>query len=242
MGGSRRLPWVLVGVLAVAVLALVVLLLMRDDDPADEAGGPATPSDTPSVTASAGGADDVEQTETDERADDAADDTGDERPDEALPLRDPGDHLPSDGVSDIPAVGADLVDGDFFSHVTGADPTTMLLEADVEVIYFGAAADAYLLEHDPTAEIPPPNGLVIVNESSNVRQVPMADDIRIWDWCFGGDGQLSFAERSLEEWRLAPADGDQRCDAGAALGHGAAVYWLQVRDGEVKRVIGQYLP
>lgn len=238
MGGSRRLPWVLVALLLMAVTALVVVLVLRDDDAADTAADPTTPSDTPTATATA----DVDQAGTGEadEGDGGADDT--EPADDDLPLLDPGEHLPADGVSDIPAVGADLVNGDYIAHVTDADLTSMLLDADVEVIYFGDAADEYLLANDPTAEIPPPNGFVLVNESTNVRQVPMADDIRIWDWCSGDDGLLTFLERTPMEWWLAPTPGSQQCSAGAGLGHGGDLYWLQVRDGEVRRLIGQYLP
>lgn len=239
MGGSRRLPWVLVALLIMVVTALVVVLVVRDDDAADVADDATTPAaDTPSPTATA----EVEQAGTDEAAegDGGADDT--EAATDDLPLLDPGEHLPADGVSDIPAVGQDLVNGDYLAHVTDADLTSMVLDADVEVIYFGEAAEEYLLAHDPTAEIPPPNGFVLVNESTNVRHVPMADDVRIWDWCSGDDGLLTFLERTPMEWWLAPLDGSQECSAGPGLGHGGDLYWLQVRDGEVKRLIGQYLP
>lgn len=245
MVGSRRLPWVLVAVLVAVLLmvvtALVLVLMMRDDGDPEGADPAASPPGSPSASPTTSTA--TEQTGTDDTTDETDDaEPPADPPADPLPLRDPGEHLPADGASDLPALGADLVNGDYVAHVTGADPTTMLLEADVEAFYVGDAADEYLLEHDPTAEIPPPNGFVLVNESTNVRQVPMAADIRVWDWCFGGDGQLAYAERSLEEWRLAPAGGSQECSAGADLGHGGALYWLQVRDGEVQRVIGQYLP
>ena len=244
MGGSRRLPWVLVVLLLMAVAALVVVLVMRDGGAVDVADDVASPPVSPTPTASA----EVAQTGADGAAGDegdeaAADDAGDaDPPADDLPLLDPGEHLPADGVSDIPAVGEDLVDGDYLAHVTDADLDEMVLDADVEVIYFGEAADEYLLAHAPTAEIPPPNGFVLVNESTNVRQVPMADDVRIWDWCSGDDGLLTFLERTRTEWWHAPLTGSQECSAGADLGHGGDLYWLQVRDGEVKRLIGQYLP
>lgn len=239
MGGSRRLPWVLVALLLMVVTALAVVLVMRDDGAADADDVASPPSDSPTPTATS----EVEQTGTDEAADEGAGDVADDvEPRGDLPLLDPGEHLPADGVSDIPAVGADLVNGDYIAHVTDADLTAMVLDADVEVIYVGEAADEYLLAHDPTAEIPPPNGFVLVNESTNIRHVPMADDIRIWDWCSGDDGLLTFLERTPMEWWLAPPDGSQECSAGPGVGHGGDLYWLQVRDGEVKRLIGQYLP
>lgn len=241
MGGSRRLPWVLVALLLMAVTALVVVLVMRDDDAADMADDVTSPPVSPTPTASA----EVAQTGADGAAGDEGsdDDAGDADPSaDDLPLLDPGEHLPADGVSDIPAVGTDLVNGDYIAQVTDADLTSMVLDADVEVLYIGDAADDYLLAHDPTAEIPPPNGFVLVNESTNVRHVPMADDIRIWDWCSGDDGLLTFLERTPTDWWHAPLTGSQECSAGAGLGHGGDLYWLQVRDGEVRRLIGQYLP
>ena len=239
MGGSRRLPWVLVALLLMVVTALVVVLVMRDDGAGTEAEATTPPSDTPSASPTAT-ADGDEAGTDDEGADEGADDAGPAV--DPFPLWDPGEHLPADGSSDIPAVGDDLVNGDYIATVTDADLTAMVLEADVQVFYFGDAADDYLLAHDPTAEIPPPNGFVLVNESTNVRQVPMADDIRIWDWCSGDDGLLTFLERTPMEWWLAPPTGSQECSAGPGLSHASNFYWLQVRDGEVKRLIGQYLP
>lgn len=248
MNGSRRLPWVLVGILAVAVAALVVVLVLRGGDGADDAAQGATPSGTPSTTAStmAGTTASAEPAgpEDEPGAEPSTGPTPDDDgpPLAAMPLSDPGDHLPDDEVSAIPAVGEDLRDEDYFVHLAGVDVTARTIGVDVEVFYFGDAAVEYLLEHDPTAEIPPPNGYYIVNESPALRTLPLADDARIWDWCFGADG-LTFAERSLDEWAAAPAGGETACEAGAALSHGwNEIYWLQVRGGEVKRVIGQYLP
>ena len=243
---GRRLRWLVVGVLAALVTVLVAVLLVvwlgRDSGDADD---PADPGTASGAAGDAGHAAESavatsEETATEPSGSPTPDESG--PPLESLPLRDPGDHLPADGVSDIPAIGSDLVEGDYFAHVRPTGPTSPLLEADVQVFYFGGAADEYLAVHDPTAEIPPPNGFVIVNESTSVRQVPTAADVRIWDWCFGGDGQLEFAERSLDEWRTAPADGSQECAAGADLGHGGELYWLQVRGGETQRLIGQFLP
>ena len=52
MGGSRRLPWVLVGILAMVVTALAVVLVMRDDD-ADTTADPTPPADSPTASATA---------------------------------------------------------------------------------------------------------------------------------------------------------------------------------------------
>lgn len=57
-----------------------------------------------------------------------------------------------------------------------------------------------------------------------------------------GDDLAELARTRGLEWWQAPLAGSQECSAGAGLGHGGDLYWLQVRDGEVKRLIGQYLP
>lgn len=269
MRRTDRLPWVILGVLGVVLTALVTILLMRDAGGADVAGDDAaspsatatsrSPTPIPSPTPSPTTADEPEG--ADDGAEGAAAGAGDVDGDDAddggpgeegaaagagavepLPLWDPGD-LPDSGASDVPAVGEDLVEGDYVAHVTGAFPETMTLEADIQQLLWGEAAVQYLLVHDPTAEIPPPNGVVIVNESEAIRLVPMADDIRIWDWCFDDHGEPAYLERTLVQWREAPAGTSQECSEGPDdLGHGAALYWLQVREHEVRRVIGQYLP
>ncbi|KGM15554.1 hypothetical protein N867_07545 [Actinotalea fermentans ATCC 43279 = JCM 9966 = DSM 3133] len=162
-------------------------------------------------------------------------------PTETLPLWDPGER-PDSVSSDVPMAGEDLVEGDYFVQVTGFHPIERFVSFDVQQLLLGEAAVQYLLVHDPTAEIPPPNGYVLVNESDAIRSLDLADDARLWDWCYDG-GALSYAERTFDEWVDAFFDGwSQECSAGADLGHGAYLFWLQVREGEVQRVIGQYLP
>lgn len=162
---------------------------------------------------------------------------------DGAPLRDPGEHLPADGSSDVPVAGSELVEGDYFAVLTGVDVAAGTVDVDVAVFYSGQAAVEYLATHHPEQENPPPNGYWIANDSPVVRTLPLADDVRVWDWCRLADGGLGFAERTPAEWAAAPAMGEQSCDAGPALGRGGdEVYWLQVRGGVVERVIGQYLP
>ncbi len=263
-------PWVILGVLGVVLTALVTILLMRDDGGSDVAGqaadGAATPAATasrsptpiPSHTPDAGPAATTEpaSADSDEGAEGAAAGAGDVADEggpgaegaaagagavEPLPLWDPGER-PDSTSSDVPAVGEDLVEGDYFVQVTGFHPVERIVYFDVQQLLVGEAAVQYLLVHDPTAEIPPPNGYVIVNESTALRGLDLADDARLWDWCVDG-GAVSYAERTFDEWGDAFFDGwSQECSAGADLGHGAYLFWLQVREGEVQRVVGQYLP
>ena len=233
---SRRgVLWVLGGVAAVAVAVLVVLLVWyapADEEvaPDDVVASPATSSEEPSETPS--------EEPADVPTDDGPADPG-------APLRDPGDHLPADGSSDVPAAGSELVEGDYFAHLEDIDAAAGTIDVDVEVFYYGDAAIDYLTAHEPDEENPPPNDYWIANDSTAVRTLPLADDAQVWDWCFTtSGGELGFAERTVAEWAAAPAGGgDMACDSGPALSRGYdEVYWLQVRGGEVRRVIGQYLP
>ena len=160
-----------------------------------------------------------------------------------MPLKPPEDSRFVDGVSAIPTT-TELEDGDYFGHLTGIDVTARTVSFDIEIFYTGQAAIDYLTANDPTAENPPPNDYVIVNDSALIRTLPLAADVRIWDWCYPEtESELGFAERSLTEWAAAPAGGDTSCGTGPALSHGwNEVYWFDVRDGIVMQVIGQYLP
>ena len=262
-------PWVILGVLGVVLTALVTILLMRScgaADGADDAAGTASPSATtvrpsptpvPSSTPTPTAATSAEAAGADDGAEGASAGAGDDVGDddappaegaaagagavEPLPLWDPGER-PDSASSDVPMAGEDLVEGDYFVQVTGFHPIERFVSFDVQQLLLGEAAVQYLLVHDPTAEIPPPNGYVIVNESDAIRSLDLADDARLWDWCYDG-GALSYAERTFDEWVDAFFEGwSQECSAGADLGHGAYLFWLQVREGEVQRVVGQYLP
>lgn len=260
------------GVVLTALVTILLMRGCGAADGADDAAGAAPPSATterpsptpiPSPTPTPTAATSAEAAGADDRAEGAAAGAGDVDGDdgaaadegaatdegaaagagavEPLPLWGPGE-LPDSGSSDVPAAGEDLVEGDYFVQVTGFHPTARIIYFDVQQLLLGEAAVQYLLVHDPTAEIPPPNGYVLVNESDALRGMALADDARLWDWCFDG-GAVSSAERTFDEWVDAFFDGwSQECSAGADLGHGAYLFWLQVREGEVERVIGQYLP
>jgi hypothetical protein len=233
---GRWLPWLIVAVAALVVALLVAIFTSGDDVPADADETPPateTPEETTEPTTEP-------STEPTAEADDPP-----AEPD--LPLSAPGEHIPASNVSAIPPSSdpaVPLADGDYFGHLAGVDVTAGTVDVDIEIFYIGQAAIDYLTANDPTAEIPPPNDYTIVNESTQLRTLTLADDVRVWDWCNQtSGGSLGFAERDVAEWAAAPAGGEMACDAGAALSHGwNEVYWFQVRDAEVKQVIGQYLP
>lgn len=235
---GRWLPWLIVAVAALVVALVMVILTSGDDAPADaDDTPPATepPTEPPAEATEPT----TEPTETTPEAEEPP-----AEPD--LPLSAPGEHIPGSNVSAIPASSdpaAPLADGDYFGHLAGVDLTAGTVDVDVQIFYLGQAAIDYLTANDPTAEIPPPNDYVIVNASTQLRTLTLADDVRVWDWCNQTSGELGFAERDVADWAAAPAGGEMACEAGAALSHGwNEVYWFQVRDAEVKQVIGQYLP
>lgn len=234
--GPRRGPggaplWLWWTVAAIVVVALGVFawqLASGDEHPDDEQAASAEPTDAVSPTADA----------TDTATTPPAEPTPTTP---AMPLKAPGESRFVDGVSAIPTT-PELPDADYFAHLTGVDVAARTVTFDVEVMYTGQAAIDYLTANDPTAENPPPNDFVIVNQSTATRTLPLADDARIWDWCTGGDG-LDMVERPLNEWAAAPADGDTTCGLGAALSHGSnELYWFDVRGGVVQQVVGQYIP
>jgi len=231
----RRAAWLLWALLGIAVLAVAVLafLLLRGnaDEPADDAAA------TPTTEATEPAAEETQEPEV-------TTEPTEEPEVVTMPLKPPGEHLPESGISAIPLVGESLGDGDYFGYLKGVDLSGGTVDIDVAIFYIGQAAIDYLTANDPTAENPPPNDYIIVNDVENVRTVPLSPDVRVWDWCNQtSGGELGFAERTVTEWAAAPAGGEMACDAGPALSHGwNETYWLQVRGNVVMQVIGQYLP
>ena len=233
---GRWLPWLIVAIAAL-VLAVVLALVTRGDDAPADAGETPPATETP-----------LETTEpTTEPSPEPTAEADDPPVEPDMPLSAPGEHIPDSNVSAIPPSSdptVPLADGDYFGHLAGVDVTGGTVSVDIEIFYIGPAAIDYLTANDPTAENPPPNDYIIVNESTQLRTLSLAADVRVWDWCNEtSGGTLGVAERDVAQWAAAPAGGEMACDAGAALSHGwSEVYWFQVRDAEVKQVIGQYLP
>ena len=226
--GPNRLLWLLVGLLLVAVAVLVALLLRNQDADRDEPDVAPTPTEaSPSASVEPSEEPSVEPTA------------------DAMPLLPPEEHFPESGVSAIPLSADALEDGDYFGFVKTIDVAGRTIDADIAIFYSGQAAIDYLTENDPSAENPPPNDYLIVNDVERVRTLDVSPDARIWDWCFGDDTVgLAFVERaSLDAWAAAPLDWELNCASGAAMARDpAAIYWIDVRDGVVAQIIGQFLP
>ena len=224
--GRSWLPWLLVGALAIAVAVLVTMLLLRDDTTTEE------PAVTPTPTEASPPA-----------SPEPSEEPSDEPSAEAMPLLGPEESRFVDEASAIPTSEDSLEDGDYFGFLHGIDPGAGTVEFDVAIFYVGQAAIDWLTANEPEAENPPPNDYHIVNEVERSRVLPLADDVRVWNWCFESGGDLGFIERTVPEWAAAPATGDPLCDEGSdLLRDPARVYWFDVRGGEVAQVVGQYLP
>jgi len=50
---------------------------------------------------------------------------------------------------------------------------------DVAIFSIGQAANDRLTANDPTAENPPPDDYIIVNDVENIRTVPLSSDVRV---------------------------------------------------------------
>ncbi len=152
-------------------------------------------------------------------------------------------HYVPDGGSAVPPTDptAPLPDGDYLALVNGVDAAAGTVSADVVVLYFGAAAEEWVAANAPGTEIlddyvsDDPDGPVD-------RTIPLGD-AAVWEWC-STETQLTVAQRTggVPEWAAAPTEPlDRWCTDGPAMPRWG-LYWLDVRDGVVVQVVGQFVP
>jgi hypothetical protein len=148
-------------------------------------------------------------------------------------------------VSDAPASGDGLEDGDFFGSVLAVDPGARTITVDLGVFYGGAAAGDWAGQHAPDlldGGSLPPNGYVVVDDVQRSRTVRLAPGAAITGFCVLPDGEVVQQARELAGLT---EDGDPGCIATSAVGGqvgGSSRFWLDVRGGEVAQLVGQYLP
>ncbi|WP_188079046.1 hypothetical protein [Actinotalea subterranea] len=160
-----------------------------------------------------------------------------------LPLKDPlasrwmGDASLS---SDVPESGDTLEDGDYFADLLSVDPKARTVEVDITILLTGALADAWVRENDPEDFADGvENGYRIINDVERPRTLPLADDARITMWCTGAPG-IQQQEWTFEDWAALPDTGDTTCAPDDATRN--RYYWVDVRDGEVAQLVGQFFP
>lgn len=141
-----------------------------------------------------------------------------------------GEYAPDD-----PGPGDLLPDGDYFATVTGADPGARTVTVDVlqvrsrdEVVAAALAAG----REDPDL----PLGFLVENQSERLRTVPVAPDVTVVGSC----AVLPFPE-VLALDAGAEAEMATRC-RGTAPEAPSTDFWVDVRDGVVVQLVGQFLP
>lgn len=243
-GATRRGPhdrWLV----ALVVLAVVLLLaavviawieLRGGDDPGP--AGAATTTSEPSTTASATPAEPGGPTVSPEA-----------EPTEPAPGGEPLPDLVQrfDGsgpvVSDAPESEDSLQDGGFYALLHGVDAQARTIFVDVAIFYGGRAAIDWLAENDPdrAAEGPPENDYVVVNDVERVRELPVSPAARVGRWCFD-DAGLVTQEQTFEVWAAAEPEIAPTTACTEPGRQGNTSYWIDVRDGVVLQITGQYLP
>jgi hypothetical protein len=146
-------------------------------------------------------------------------------------------------VSDAPASADGLADGDYVGSVLAVDPVARTITVDLGVFYGGEAAAAWAREHDPQRleDVGPYNGYVLVDDVQRSRTLALSPDAVVTGFCSLPTGVV---QQRLDLGGLTGPDPDG-CTAASrvdgTLG-GPAVFWVDVRGGEVAQLVGQFLP
>lgn len=162
---------------------------------------------------------------------------------DAGPLPDPQAHYTPDGASSIPPSdpAAPLPDGNYLAHVSDIDAGGGTVSADVVVLYFGSAAEAWVAANAPGTEIlddyvsDDPDGQVD-------RVIPLAADMPVWEVCWGPNEEKVQRTGGVAEWATAPTeDGESLCSDTSTIPVGG-LYWLDVRGGVIAQAVAQFVP
>ncbi len=162
---------------------------------------------------------------------------------DAGPLPDPQAHYTPDGASSIPPSDptAPLPDGSYLAHVSDVDAAGGTVSADVVVLYFGSAAEAWVAANAPGTEIlddyvsDDPDGQV-------ERVIPLAAGMPVWEVCWGPNEEKVRRAGGVAEWATAPTeDGESLCSDTSTIPVGG-LYWLDVRDGVIAQAVAQFVP
>ena len=242
-GATRRGPhdrWLV----ALVVLAVVLLLaavviawieLRGDDEPEPAGAATSTATSEPATTASATPTEPGEATPEPTEAEPGG---------EPLPLPDLVQRFDASGpvTSDVPESEDSLQDGGFFALLRGVDAQARTISVDVAIFYGGQAAYDWVAEHDPErAAEGLENGYLIVNDVERVRELQVSPSVRVGRWCYELGGVVT-QEQTFETWataepELAPTNA---CTEPGRQGN--ELYWIDVRDGVVLQITGQYVP
>lgn len=135
-----------------------------------------------------------------------------------------------------------LRDGSYLGIVQAVDPAAGTVTADLVVLHFGQGAIDWVAANDPGAEIVD-DYVMEDSDGPTPRTLPISPGAPVYEWSPSEAG-LAIALRAggVAEWAAAPTDDrERRLEDGPAMPRGG-LYWLDVRDGVVQQVVGQYVP
>ena len=154
-----------------------------------------------------------------------------------------------DGVSaissDAPSGSGPLADGSYLAVVLAVDEPARTAVIDVGLFFGGADALSWAAENAPDMidDGTLASDYVLLNEVERPRTVALAADAVLTGYCTGHDGQVQMRATTGAELASAPAS-DAECVARSTLTGNppASWFWVDVRDGVVAQLVGQYLP
>ena len=133
----------------------------------------------------------------------------------------------------------DLEDGRHFVYIEQLDADGAVT-FDLAYFYTGDEATEQAEAHGD--EAPPPNDYYIVNDNPKLRELPIADDVRIsvFDWNNCCDTQVIIDVATFAEVMANPSG---FIEMDGALYYGVlSPYWLTLEGGVVTGIEEQYLP
>jgi hypothetical protein len=163
-----------------------------------------------------------------------------------MPLRDPFAQRIGNDTSSVSAIPTEeaLGDGDYFGSITSADPVARTVTVDIMAIYTGSYADDWLRNNEPdefTQTGAALNNYVLVNDMERLRTLPVAPDAAITGYCLGSAPLISQRAQTLETVLDTPGPGCSGQEP-ELDDPGRSTFWVDVRGGIVRQLVGQYLP
>lgn len=136
-------------------------------------------------------------------------------------------------VSDRPGPSWPLADGSYFAYIAAADPSADTVLAELYELTWGTAADEHVQQHEPDLLVDDelPSGYHLTQTAFGRETIPVAADAVIVGRQAQDGGGFRTVQQALTDLVTT--------DATSAV---APWYWLDVRDGQVEQMTGQYLP
>ncbi len=166
------------------------------------------------------------------------------------PLPDPEDPFwyqdgESSFTSAIPGVGQPLPDGRYFAWIENLDPATRSFDATIQVMRWGDDALTWGERNVPEQGEYidgswEPLGLpqFLEDTTFGTQRMTVPADVAIFGWCSEDVGTAH--PRTLDN--LLTGSGEPGCDLESRVGPGSgeAGFWLDVRGGEVRQMVGVF--